>query len=1227
MSTTARPRRRPGSRGGNSVIKGPTMAHVGFQGARHMHPERLPSAKRERTLSVRLFDTNEDTLESMDNQSSNVKILMVNGLNMNNVSEGIVERMQHLQKLDLSENQLIDTSLPDSFSTLDNLVELNLSNNKFTKLPPSIKKLRNLSRLSLSFNTIDSLKGLEKLKKMQVLMLDHNKFTSVFKDITHMRKLEILDCSSNNIREVGLDVRFLKNLRELNVTKNRISVLPTDVFQLNSLESLKAGQNQISKIPMFNMNPQHCHCLSEIDLSSNVLNKFPGHLLVITKKLDISSNRIKTLEWSKIKKMELQTDKDLYVEGNPLTFPPTDICECGLKSMVQFFQETQLNLKVYQGMKILVLGAPGSGKTSFVQTLVDGQSRLSEEMYEKSAGIEVSDMTFENIANKPEPPPNVTVTKANMEIHKKRLSVHGKERSEDTDDEVSSNASSSEHNKTLNLCIWDFCGNPFYLYPHYMFFEQPAIAILTFNMYTYTSDKFDEMVSSWFDWMIAKTNKLVVLLVGTHADKLKKEKMKAVCNEVKAKLQAHAEKQRQIVQKKIDEITEKPHISQTLSSQLNAYSLLLHEKFVVQSEVITTSAAKNTGYETIAASVEMLANDSRQFPHVLRPIPTFWLDVESFVEERGNTMVVPIVKFDQLKDEIGEKFGMKHLLNTILQYLHETGKVLWFSNNAALKGHVILRPAWFFDIFRAIFRHDLTEKLEIEVEDSFKTIGITQSKYDQMKEEFLAEGIVDRDLLKCMLSHLLPLETNGPFYEVLDLLLNNLDLGYLVSKRPRENGYNLDPEKDSMHSRKYLIPWFRNVPEPTSVQELWEPIAGNQRLAGICRFPKYMPPGLFEMLSVRAHRDKNRLKFLSHWGSGFHARHREEKLQIMFSYTRHETDNGTTLRFEFRDDHGSDPHADSVSAAAMWTILLPILMDFEELLHSYTGVLVERLMECPNCKMLSFIGEWLTPKETQGMPTRPCAECHEEIDTAFLAQPREKKRDDVRLNLARMRQKRRDALKGSAGSKLMSVQAPARHGRRAAIMPTESTLMARPSVSTAGESENDNETCDEKNPRRSTGFLPGLNAEEMTSFMSKLENDTGDASKSDSEADVVTPSGQAVGLLPGLNPGEMASLMSKIGNDSDKESNADSEMHNDSPPAFGVLPGLNPGEMESFMNKYANKTGTDSNGESEVDEGEFAAPEMGILPGLNPEQMASFMKKIENDTSNMTDNDSDNGLE
>lgn len=52
-----------------------------------------------------------------------------------------------------------------------------------------------------------------------------------------------------------------------------------------------------------------------------------------------------------------------------------------------------------------------------------------------------------------------------------------------------------------------------------------------------------------------------------------------------------------------------------------------------------------------------------------------------------------------------------------------------------------------------------------------------------MKEEFLTEGVVDRDLLKCMFSQLLPLETNGPFNEVIALLMEQMDLGYMVTKQ------------------------------------------------------------------------------------------------------------------------------------------------------------------------------------------------------------------------------------------------------------------------------------------------------------------------------------------------------------------------------------------------------------------------------------------------------------
>ena len=197
-------------------------------------------------------------------------------------------------------------------------------------------------------------------------------------------------------------------------------------------------------------------------------------------------------------------------------------------------------------------------------------------MYEKSAGIEVSDMTIEDIVDTDPPPPPLpepevlkkphnparrgsvkphrhkhhtshqqkhphshpqqkthsAQTETHAPTHTQTYITNGNfdinENDVDADNVDAASNASSVNKKSLYMNIWDFCGHPFYLFPHYMFFEQPAIAILTFNMHAYRAEHFDEMISSWFDWMIAKTNKICVLLVGTHADKLNKTKIKSV---------------------------------------------------------------------------------------------------------------------------------------------------------------------------------------------------------------------------------------------------------------------------------------------------------------------------------------------------------------------------------------------------------------------------------------------------------------------------------------------------------------------------------------------------------------------------------------------------------------------------------------------------------------------------------------------------------------------------
>ncbi|KAK3604652.1 hypothetical protein CHS0354_007195 [Potamilus streckersoni] len=942
------------------------MTHLQFEGARHLHPERLPTKQKEKTASLRIFDVTKNTVDKVQPYAGTIRRLMLSGLKITSVPDSLTCRMLLLERLDLSENMLGDGSLPDSLQALVNLRELNLSGNKFSKVPAKLNKLKNLMRLDVSHNNIESLRGAEKLRRMQVLVVNNNRFTVLFKDLAQMRKLEILDCSCNNIREIGVEIRNLQALKDVNVSDNRITVLPVDIFKLPLLESLKASHNQISKVPNFTIPPQNRHWLSELDLSENVINKFPGLLLTMTKKLYLRANKIKALNWNSMKNVDWQTDQELVVDDNPLKTPPRDVCDCGLKSMLHYLKEVQADVSVYQGIKMFVIGSPESGKTSFVNSLVDNQARLSTELYEKSSGIETYDVEFECTPMS----------------------------EEDT------------HLRVLQLSIWDFCGNPFYLSPHYLFLEQPAIVVLTFNMKTYTSESFDKMVGCWFDWMLAKSNKQVVLLVGTNKDKLKLHEAKAVCSEVKTRLSDYLKKQREIIEKKLAAIEKLKNISPTLQDQFKTYTTLLQSKFTVQSEVIMISSAEFIGFDIIRASIEKLANDKKLFPDVLRLIPTFWLDVENYIEEKGSQEIVPVMEWDDYEKEIVGKFGMKHLLKMITQYLHETGKILWFQKYPSLEKYVFLRPSWLFDINKCLFRHDLKEKLNVDVEDAFKSIGINQVKFESLKNEFLSQGIIDKEFLRCLFSQLVPIEETSNFQFILKLLMEGFECGYPVTKVSRtEYDLNVEPDdKGNVKATKFLLPWFRILEEAESVQELWQPLEERRRLVALCKFPKYMPPGMFETLSVRCHRSGHNLRFLSHWNRGIHARHKTLKVQIKISYTQMLDSEGATLRFEMRDE--ADKDVEETPASAMWGILLPVLIDFEDILQGFSGTLVERLMECPHCRSASFIGEWLTPKETQNMATRPCEACGEQVDTAFLVQPREKKRDDVLFQLAKTRRRR-----------------------------------------------------------------------------------------------------------------------------------------------------------------------------------------------------------------------------
>lgn len=114
-------------------------------------------------------------------------------------------------KLDLSSKNL--NKLPSYVLELNNLEELNLSNNQLTgALPAEIRKLKNLKILNLSNNLMTGIPAeVGQLSKLEILNLSNNQFTGLPYELGNLKNLKTLNLSGNDYSQQDLDI-ILKTL-------------------------------------------------------------------------------------------------------------------------------------------------------------------------------------------------------------------------------------------------------------------------------------------------------------------------------------------------------------------------------------------------------------------------------------------------------------------------------------------------------------------------------------------------------------------------------------------------------------------------------------------------------------------------------------------------------------------------------------------------------------------------------------------------------------------------------------------------------------------------------------------------------------------------------------------------------------------------------------------------------------------------------------------------------
>ena len=126
-----------------------------------------------------------------------------------------------------------------------------------------------------------------------------------------------------------------------------------------------------------------------------------------------------------------------------------------------------------------------------------------------------------------------------------------------------------------------------------------------------------------------------------------------------------------------------------------------------------------------------------------------WSEVEDYVEEKAWSMDLPFMRWETYCEEVTKRYGMKHLMVPITHYLHDVGKVIWFSNHSRLKDFVFLRPSWLADVMKHVFRHNVND-IDYNIEENFKQSGLALDKFMKASKAITEEGHVDRDYLKGM---------------------------------------------------------------------------------------------------------------------------------------------------------------------------------------------------------------------------------------------------------------------------------------------------------------------------------------------------------------------------------------------------------------------------------------------------------------------------------------------